>query len=76
MRLLVNHMQGKIYLNIIRDKRELRYKRELRFSEPHISSFKVQNYTKPLLNNISNCHYKPSIQMRYMIANVFRYKNT
>ena len=25
MRLLVNHMQGKIYLNIIRYKRELRY---------------------------------------------------
>ena len=44
--------------------------------KPHISSFTVQNYTKPLLNNISNCHYKPSIQMRYMIANVFRYKNT
>ena len=31
MRLLVNHMQGKIYLNIIRYKRELRYKHELRF---------------------------------------------
>ena len=31
MRLLVNHMQGKIYLNIIRCKREPRYKRELRF---------------------------------------------
>ena len=31
MRLLVNHMQGKIYSNIIRQKRELRYKRELRF---------------------------------------------
>ena len=31
MRLLVNHMQDKIYLNIIRYKRELRYKREFRF---------------------------------------------
>ena len=31
MRVLVNHMQGKIYLNIIRYKRELRYKHELRF---------------------------------------------
>ena len=31
MRLIVNHMQGKIYLNIIRNKGELRYKRELRF---------------------------------------------
>ena len=31
MRLLVNHMQGKIYLNIIRYKRELRYKRKIRF---------------------------------------------
>ena len=31
MRLLVNHIQGKIYLNIIRYKRELCYKRELRF---------------------------------------------
>ena len=31
MRLLVNHMQGKIYLNTIRYKRELRYKRKLRF---------------------------------------------
>ena len=31
MRLLVNHFQGKIYLNIIRYKRELRYKREVRF---------------------------------------------
>ena len=31
MRLLVNHMQGKIYLNIIRYKRELRFERKLRF---------------------------------------------
>ena len=31
MRLLVNHMQGTIYLNITRYKRELRYKRKLRF---------------------------------------------
>ena len=31
MRLLVNLMQGKIYLNIIRCKRELRYNRKLRF---------------------------------------------
>ena len=29
MRLLVNHMQGKIYLNIIRYKRELRFEYEL-----------------------------------------------
>ena len=28
MRLLVNHMQGKIYLNIIRYKRELRFECE------------------------------------------------
>ena len=31
MRVLVNHMQGEIYLNIIRYKRELRHKHELRF---------------------------------------------
>ena len=29
MRLLVNHRQGKIYLNIIRYKRELRFEYEL-----------------------------------------------
>ena len=31
MGLLVNHMQGKIYLNIIRHKRELRFECELQF---------------------------------------------
>ena len=29
MRFLVNHMQGKIYLNVIRYKRELRFEFEL-----------------------------------------------
>ena len=31
MGLLVKHMQGKIYLNIIRQKRELRFECELQF---------------------------------------------
>ena len=34
MRLLVNHMQGKIYINIIRYKRELRF--TVRFSSLRI----------------------------------------
>ena len=31
MRLLVNHMQGEIYINKIRYKRELRFECELKF---------------------------------------------
>ena len=35
MRLLVSHMQGKIYLNIIRYKRELRFECELQVYISH-----------------------------------------
>ena len=35
MRLLVNHMQGKIYINIIRYKRELRFECKLQVQIRH-----------------------------------------
>ena len=37
MRLLVNHMQGKIYVNIIRYKRELSFECELRVEVLNLS---------------------------------------
>ena len=63
MRLLVNHMPGKIYLNIIRCKREPRFECELQV-EYDANIENCPSYTKAEFNSRGNL----SLQLNYHIS--------
>ena len=70
MRLLVNHMQGKIYFNIIRYKRELRYKMK-RLSQSGSSNFCPELRKNALL--ISQSHFSNfALRMISIIFNIIQ----